>query len=302
LPCKLQVQFLPVPVSDDPAAFSIISHNGGGAGFLFNTTTTTDTSMCHETTTAPTITVCKHVQQYQLFFEDGIVINHSLDAVITAIVNSLNKLADGAVDDHFFYIISVKGDWMFLRETMHMVRSWASEQVCWQCLATKGTNDLSMSLSNCAPDAPRQQTTGQCSCWPPNWLPAFMSLAGFVLSMLAIDMLHCWHIGHGRDMNGSVIVTLIKDGFFPGVTIGARLRSAFGSLKAFATQHRKPVTCIAIILRTSSDSLWLALLFDVHLMHYIKCQFVLNSIALNGIGCLCFDFCIVVCICWFFWL
>lgn len=68
--------------------------------------------------------------------------------------------------------------------------------------------------------------------------PALSLLNGFDLKMVAPDTLHVWHIGHGRDFLGSVIVHLIEAGAFGGGGVPQRLKAATASLRVFLKAHK----------------------------------------------------------------
>ena len=76
-------------------------------------------------------------------------------------------------------------------------------QVCWRCLATKGTNDLSYCYTNVSDDASWRATEWTSDPWMEP--PAYSMLPGFSLKMLNVDVLHVWHLGVARDMTASVL-------------------------------------------------------------------------------------------------
>jgi hypothetical protein len=56
--------------------------------------------------------------------------------------------------------------------------------------------------------------------------------------MIGIDVLHAWHIGHGRDMLGQTLVNLLRrPGVFEGTNQDERMISAYYSLKEFASTN-----------------------------------------------------------------
>ena len=54
---------------------------------------------------------------------------------------------------------------------------------------------------------------------PWNSEPSLMQVEGFSLALVGLDLLHIWYSGCGRDLVGSVLVILIRTGFFPGNTV-----------------------------------------------------------------------------------
>lgn len=73
--------------------------------------------------------------------------------------------------------------------------------------------------------------------------PAFLQLKGFDVKMLAIDMLHCWHLGIGRDLVGSAVKTLVHLRYWPGTSIEKSLGRATLCLRRWAKQHGLTLAC-----------------------------------------------------------
>ena len=61
--------------------------------------------------------------------------------------------------------------------------------------------------------------------------------AGFREMMIGPDILHCFHLGIGRDILGSAIRVLVTTRFWPGATQDDRLHQATHSLKQFASKN-----------------------------------------------------------------
>lgn len=75
---------------------------------------------------------------------------------------------------------------------------WDALQVCWCCRATKGSNgDLQHCYVNVHPNAAWRATIGMDPPWQHE--PAYSRLIGFHPMMIALDLLHIWHLGVGRD-------------------------------------------------------------------------------------------------------
>lgn len=109
-------------------------------------------------------------------------------------------------------------------------------QVCWICHATKG-NDGNLDLAYTNTECRWKGTEYQSLPWDhPD--PVLTELAGFDIRMAHPDLLHCWHLGVGRDLLGAALKVLIKSQYFPGRTHKQRLAAATSSLKRFVKNHK----------------------------------------------------------------
>ena len=61
----------------------------------------------------------------------------------------------------------------------------------------------------------------------------------FDVRMVGIDLLHCFHLGVGRDLAASTIRVLVKDQYWPGSNIDKRLAYATKRLQEYAKLHNK---------------------------------------------------------------
>lgn len=113
-----------------------------------------------------------------------------------------------------------------------LVMSW---QVCWMCLATKGNSD---DLVNAYTNTQRNWEHTFYQQAPFNVEPAVCKLTGWQLQMVHPDILHCFHLGVGRDLCGSAIKLLVQRGYFPGRKHSDRFEFATRSLKQFAKQNK----------------------------------------------------------------
>ena len=108
-------------------------------------------------------------------------------------------------------------------------------QICWMCLATKGSHDLEMAYTNIAETAAWRETTYAVCPWEDP--PSLSMLPGFQLQMLSIDILHVFHLGCGRDIIGSTIRVLARQRFWRGSNLDQQLAAASVSLKAYASEN-----------------------------------------------------------------
>eukprot|EP00439_Symbiodinium_sp_Y106_P028034 s7384_g3.t1 len=121
-----------------------------------------------------------------------------------------------------------------------------SLQICWMCRAAKGLDaaTIPMAFTNINPDAAYWDTMFRDLPW--NYEPAYASLSGFKVQYIQPDLLHCWHLGTGRDLAASVIVYIVKRkaecaGIFAGSNIADRLADATVKLRAFARSRKLPL-------------------------------------------------------------
>ena len=102
------------------------------------------------------------------------------------------------------------------------------------CKANKGAAGAELGMTNLYGDW--LDTMYQHDPWDTQ--PALSRINGFHIKMVAPDMLHVWHIGHGRDFLASVIVHLLVTGAFGA---GKRaVQEANNSLHAFVQEHKLP--------------------------------------------------------------
>lgn len=140
-------------------------------------------------------------------------VNLTLQSVLSAVVVSLNFWRSNSVRDVGAQLVGLKGDWKFLTQSLNLVRHPNCEAFCFLCEGSKGMErpitDLSVSAG------------WRCDVARPPWNsePSLMQVEGFSLALVGLDLLHIWYLGCGRDLVGSVLVILIRTGFFPGNTV-----------------------------------------------------------------------------------
>ena len=113
--------------------------------------------------------------------------------------------------------------------------------MCWKCLATKGLSAASLHLAytNVNDNAPWCATEGAV---PWRLSPAYAMLDGFHAGYIHADILHCWHLGTGRDLVASAVVFLIRNRLcFQGGTITERLQNATEDLRSFCKRSNLPL-------------------------------------------------------------
>lgn len=143
---------------------------------------------------------------------------------------------------------------VFLIESCMFYRVWTVVEcfwnfpwkVCWMCECTKGTNDLDHAYTNISETAGWRTTIYSTNPWPEDELPEYVHLRGFHINMISIDVLHCFHLGIGRDLVGSAFKTLVGIRFWAGTSIEKSLARATVRVKNWAKTKRLALSCKAL--------------------------------------------------------
>ena len=109
-------------------------------------------------------------------------------------------------------------------------------EVCWQCLACKGSRDLDMAYTNVRANATWRATRFTTLPW--SVPPELGQCRGFSLRMVSADLLHSFHLGTGRDLLGSCLKVLVKLRYWPGANIARSLARATSNLRKFAKDRK----------------------------------------------------------------
>ena len=134
-------------------------------------------------------------------------------------------------------MVAIKGDWQLLKLAFNMQRHYSTEQICWLCHASKGNVDPAMCYAKL--NGAWRHTILASLPWLPAETPALSFLRGFNLLMVAPDLLHCWHKGHGADMIASVIAAMLEAHEFGRFH---QLETANADLSRFLKRHRMRCT------------------------------------------------------------
>lgn len=138
-------------------------------------------------------------------------INITLQALLRCVVDDLNKLYWEGACGCKAVVSSIRGDWKFLVQCLSLKYSASTNFICFRCPASK---DLLCPFTDVSAGAQwRTQQQEQ-----PVWFeePALAHLVNFSLDIVAMDVLHCYHLGMGRDVVSSCLVMLLRTDFFPG--------------------------------------------------------------------------------------
>ena len=140
-------------------------------------------------------------------------VNLTLQTLLQSITASLNEWNKSGVRGLFAATVLCKGDWKFLVQAFNLCRHYnARDKICFRCEATK-------SLEAPFTDVTEQATWRfQTACCPWNTPPALLQLHNFSLQNIGLDILHCWHLGVGRDLLSSTLVVLLRTNIFQGQT------------------------------------------------------------------------------------
>lgn len=103
------------------------------------------------------------------------------------------------------------------------------------------TRDLGMAYTDIRPEAAWRETVYTEDPWTTP--SVIMTLQGFDLSMVMIDLLHAWYLGMARDLCASVLKVLVSSKLvFVGSKIETRLEDASQRLRQYATAHGKQLS------------------------------------------------------------
>ena len=94
------------------------------------------------------------------------------------------------------FVMSIKGDWKFLKQSMNLRRHPNAESICFSCLATKSGL---LNFTDLSAEAPWRDTVGRAPL-PWNIQPSLALLECFDLIKVGYDTLHIWNLGVARDL------------------------------------------------------------------------------------------------------
>ena len=138
-------------------------------------------------------------------------LNVTLQCLLAEVVKSLTVFSEVGIDDVLFgAVVALKGDWKFLAQCLNLKRKPSCDAFCFLCEGT---------LSNISPITDRSAEALWKTCVPrAPWdvVPEVQSLPHFHLGLVALDVLHAWFLGVGRDLVSSVLVLMLRLRFFAG--------------------------------------------------------------------------------------
>lgn len=140
-------------------------------------------------------------------------VNVTLQFVVKAVVDSLNWWSNNAVENLCARVVGLKGDWKFIGQLLSAKRKPDKNSICYWCEATK---DMTHPLTDLSQQASWRCMTPSAPWWS---TPSVAELEGFTLSVIYMDLLHIWNLGFGRDLIGSILVVLLRTGFYHGNTV-----------------------------------------------------------------------------------
>ena len=108
----------------------------------------------------------------------------------------------------YFKVIKSKGDWDFARKAFNLCRWWGARRTCHLCLASLRGDLNFRDLSSRAPW--RDTAAGAPLPW--HATGPYLTFPNMTPSSISIDLMHTWHLGVGRDMVASSIMTLQEMG------------------------------------------------------------------------------------------
>lgn len=98
-----------------------------------------------------------------------------------------------------YYVMTLRGDWKFLKQCLNLKRHPQTEKICFSCLATKGNHEPEMNFTDLRPAATWKNTVFS-SPTPWGHSPSVRSLRFFDIQKIGLDLLHIWHLGVARDL------------------------------------------------------------------------------------------------------
>ena len=140
--------------------------------------------------------------------------NLTLQTLLQCVVQSLNHWFTSGVRGLYAATVLCKGDWKYLKEAFNLRKHYGcKDKICFRCEASKSLEAPMTDVSDGA--------LWRFQVPSPPWYrpPALLNLHNFSLMSLGLDMLHCWHLGVGRDLLSSVYVILLRSNLFQGGTV-----------------------------------------------------------------------------------
>lgn len=144
-------------------------------------------------------------------------VNLTLQEALRHVVASFNEWYDKGVSADGFSLFAavtcLKGDWKWIVQSLCLWKTPSNEEFCYLCCATKGQlhpyTDVTSSASwRSSPSSSPFQT-----------MPQLAQLRCFSLNIVAIDILHCFFLGIGRDLIASILVVCLRSRIFAGSNV-----------------------------------------------------------------------------------
>ena len=138
----------------------------------------------------------------RMFWKTDAKINATLNEILRIIIRSFQILEEGHAGLQG-RLVAFKGDWKFLVQSLNLCPQPSRDHICWACGATKSMvcpfTDMSAGAQwrHMPPVHPVHQIE-----------PALAQLSK--LPIIALDAMHMFHLGVGRDLAASVLVMLLR--------------------------------------------------------------------------------------------
>lgn len=148
-----------------------------------------------------------------MFWKSESNINITLQELLRPVIESFRILETSGCEGLHGRLIACKGDWKFLVQSLHLVPQPSKNEICWACGATK---DMRCPFTDMASTASWRSTP---PVQPVHHLePQIFKLAHRPL--IALDAMHMWHLGVGRDLAASTLALLLRSNFYDGSKVG----------------------------------------------------------------------------------
>ena len=143
-------------------------------------------------------------------------INETLQAAIGCIVESLDSWSSSPVCGLRGEFVALKGDWKWLTQVLCLRHHAGTNQVCWQCPASKSIDFAYTDLSSGAAWRQSRHDPSEVHFRK----PSIAELGHFNMKKVSIDWMHCFHLGVARDVVASTLVVMLRT---QGVFVGAKV-------------------------------------------------------------------------------
>ena len=153
-------------------------------------------------------------------------INETLQAALRCIVESLHSWSSTPICGLRGEFVALKGDWKWLTQALNLRCHAGTDQICWQCPASKSIQFAYTDLSAGAAWRRSRHDPSEVHFRK----PSIAELGHFNMKKVSIDWMHCFHLGLARDVVASVFVVMLRTrGIFVGGNVSLScLNSFFG--------------------------------------------------------------------------
>ena len=151
-------------------------------------------------------------------------INETLQAALRCIVESLHSWSSTPICGLRGEFVALKGDWKWLTQALNLRCHAGTDQICWQCPASKSIQFAYTDLSAGAAWRRSRHDPSEVHFRK----PSIAELGHFNMKKVSIDWMHCFHLGLARDVVASVFVVMLRTrGIFVGGNVSLSCLNSF---------------------------------------------------------------------------